>query len=45
MIMELGTIILLLLLGLAIGLGAGAAVVYYVMRAKAQTLQRDLDIE
>jgi ribonuclease Y len=42
--MELGQI-LFLMIDLLIGLGIGAAVVYYVMRTKAQTLQRDVDAE
>ena len=42
--METGQIIFLLI-DLLIGMGVGAAVVYFVMRTKAQSLQRDIDTE
>ncbi len=42
--MELGQIVFLLI-DLLIGLAIGAAVVYFVMRSKAQALQRDVDVE
>ena len=37
--------VLFLLVDLVIGLGIGAVVVYFVMRSKAQSVQRDLDVE
>jgi ribonuclease Y len=42
--MDIGQVILLLIV-LLIGLGIGAAVVFLVMRTKAQALQRDVDVE
>jgi uncharacterized membrane protein len=42
--METGQIAFLLI-DLLIGLGIGAVVVYFVMRTKAQAVQRDVDAE
>ena len=42
--METGQIVFLLI-DLLIGMGVGAVVVYFVMRTKAQSLQRDIDTE
>jgi ribonuclease Y len=42
--MDIGQV-LFLLVDLVIGLGMGAVVVYFVMRSKAQSVQRDLDVE
>ena len=42
--MDIGQV-LFLLVDLVIGLGIGAVVVYFVMRSKAQSVQRDLDVE
>src|SRR5512136_443607 len=44
MTMETGQIIFLLI-DLVIGLGIGAVAVYFVMRSKAKSVQRDLDVE
>ena len=42
--MEMGQVFFLLI-DLLIGMGVGAIVVYFVMRSKAQSLQRDVDAE
>ena len=42
--MDIGQVIFLLV-DLVIGLGIGAVVVYFVMRSRAQSVQRDVDVE
>ncbi len=42
--MDIGQVVFLLV-DLLIGISLGAVVVYFVMRFKAQSLQRDVDVE
>ncbi len=42
--MDIGQVVILLI-ALAIGIGLGAVAVYFVMRSKAEALQRDVDVE